>query len=207
MAYTKNPVKKESSIKAIPNSFGLRVTIRERDVRGEISGDLKKSYPNENLPFFVVKRGYMKTLLNYLDDYIDICAYCIVDKASDEVLEEEDNRVIGYNEKLKFAFGEEKTGYKIFKGIVEDKRLDKVYPEPPENIIRHDINGNTIVWRGSSDQMKHEYTRTYTIVPIEILDKICRLIGNIADNHPMTMHQRAALRYARATVRGLVYVM
>jgi len=211
--------------KLIPNPYGIRVIIRERTSTYPTIEVLKDHSPYENLPFVILKRGYVKTLQNLLNDCIDMFLYSVETSDPKQLtIEEATQQSPCPNSKTKkfstrVAFGSGDFGDKslslldpcllheinLFNNIMDGVKMSELYGKfksnmPNKDIRSFDLNGNPVIWVAEDDKLKYDIAPGYVIFDSSMLWHIINLVDMGIQRYEYSIHQRAAIRYIRAVL-------
>lgn len=197
-------------IKFIPNAYGLKIRMVPASVLG-MAGEYsylngKKTY--DRLPFVIVKRGYMKTVANFINDFFEM-NYWFIDSDKDSIRTRDD--IINDISK-KYIIGDEFNDtvdwlvpYREFVDIMNGKNVQPKFKDTQDIVRSYDIHGNAIIWAPSNDNTRYEMDNTYAAISIYTINQIQKLVNRIEKFSPSgnTNHQIAAFNYMNAVIRSI----
>lgn len=191
-------IQKDDYIFYVPNPYNLCITITPNKKPSDEVGLL---VPFADLPFYVLKRGYMKTVYNLINDVLDDLVYAAMSNPNALAFDPEfrKNTIDEYLSTHNIT-----KVWKVFDMAANGKTAGvKLTTDLPGNVFtRTDIDGNVITWYvDKRERPKYKALNEYTAIEKDKLkDMVDFLYGTLTMEYQdmLTIHQIAAIEYLRA---------
>lgn len=204
----------------IPNGYAMPITITDRmHAPVVLLQNLKEAHENksnEGVPFYALKRFYMKTICNMINDLVDIVYYTknftyLSDDTDEHKIETTGS--VTRKRVMEYIMGESVTkAYRRFELAAnrENAGITLLYSKSDDEVL-HTITpeGDLITWSREKrpKHVKHPVDVEYTIIEKDSYEEFIEWLDSYCDSpyYPISAHQWAAVMYLSEVYNGTLF--
>ena len=193
----------------VPNAYGIRIILTNKNnIPDSMLREMKQHPAQHDFPFYVLKRFYMKTISNMINDIVDIIVY----RGNYSFFETDGVTTIDADTSregvLLYMFGGDKKllkDYKIF-NAASDRRTHGIrynYRNQNENKYTLTCEGELVTW--DAERIEEDnigIDNEYTIIEKEKLESVVNWFDRLIEFSSPSIHQFAAISYLEGVVEG-----
>lgn len=193
----------------VPNGYGIRIILTNKNnIPESMLREMKQHPAQHDFPFYVLKRFYMKTISNMINDIVDVIVY----RGNYGFFETDGvTHIDGDTSRegvLLYMFGGDKKllkDYKIFE-VASDRRTHGIrynYRSQSENRYTLTCEGELVTW--DAERIEEDnigIDNEYTIIEKEKLESVVNWLDRLIEFAPPSVHQFAAISYLEGVVEG-----